>query len=100
MSGDIVLTGDVHHSVLTQMNRRGTYPLYDLTVSPLTAGAAGVTEENSNNHLRVPGTLYADRNFATLDFSGPRTDRVLTITVRATDGSEVWTREIRAQDLR
>ena len=98
--GVVFLSGDVHHSVLTRMNRRGTYPLYDVTVSPLTAGPAGVTEENSFNHLRVPGTLYADRNFATLDFSGPSADRVMTITVRATDGSEVWTREIRAQDLR
>jgi alkaline phosphatase D len=98
--GVIFLTGDVHYSMLTQMNRRGTYPLYDLTVSPLTAGPTSVTDESSRNHLRVPGTLYADHNFATLDFSGPRTDRVLTITVRATDGSEVWTREIRAQDLR
>ena len=42
----------------------------------------------------------ADRNFATLDFSGPREDRVLTITLRATDGSVVWTREIRANELR
>ena len=98
--GVIFLTGDVHHSMLTRLNRRGTYPLYDLTISPLTAGPSRVTDESSSNHLRLPGTLYADHNFATLDFSGPRTDRVLTITVRAADGSEVWTREIRAQDLR
>lgn len=100
VGGVMFLTGDVHHTVLTSMQRPGTYPLYDLTISPLTAGPSDIDEARSDNHLLVPGTLYADRNFATLDFSGPRQDRVLTITVRATDGSEVWSREIRASELR
>jgi len=98
--GVIFLTGDVHYSVLSKMDRRGTYPLYDLTVSPLTAGPTNTDEARNGNSMLVPGTLYADRNFATLDFSGPRRDRLLTITVRATDGREVWTREIKATDLR
>ncbi len=97
--GVLFLTGDVHYSVLSRMDRRGDYPLYDLTVSPLTAGPTTTDEASNANDLLVPGTLYADRNFATLDFSGPRQDRVLTITVRATDGREVWSREIRATDL-
>ncbi|MFW6085080.1 MAG: alkaline phosphatase D family protein [Gemmatimonadota bacterium] len=100
IEGVLFLTGDVHHSVLSRMPRYGTYPLYDLTVSPLTAGPSDTDEETNDNHLLVPGTLYADRNFATLDFSGPREDRVLTVTLRATDGSVVWTREIRANELR
>lgn len=98
--GVMFLTGDVHYSVLTRMEREGTYPLYDLTVSPLTAGPTNTDEARNGNDWRIPGTLFAERNFATLDFSGPRADRVLTITVRATDGREVWTREIRAMDLR
>jgi alkaline phosphatase D len=100
VGGVMFLTGDVHYSVLTRMSRPGTYPLYDLTVSPLTAGPTDTDEASNENHLLVAGSLYADRNFATLDFSGPREDRVLTMTVRATDGSEVWTREIRAAELR
>lgn len=98
--GVIFLTGDVHYSVLSQLPRRGTYPLYDLTVSPLTAGPTTTDDETNGNHLRMPGTLYADRNFATLDFSGPRRDRVLTITIWRTDGTQVWSTEIRATDLR
>lgn len=98
--GVLFLTGDVHYSVLTRMTRPGTYPLYDLTVSPLTAGPTEIEEARSRNHLGVPGTIYADRNFATLDFSGPREDRVLAITVRSTTGDEIWTREIRATELR
>ncbi|MDX1390490.1 MAG: alkaline phosphatase D family protein, partial [Acidobacteriota bacterium] len=98
--GVIFLSGDVHYSVLSRLDRFGTYPLYDLSVSPLTAGPTDTDEERNNNYLRVPGTLYAERNFATLDFSGPREDRVLTITIRATSGDVVWTREIRASELR
>jgi alkaline phosphatase D len=100
IGGVMFLTGDVHHTVLSRMSRPGTYPLYDLTISPLTAGPSDTDEATNDNHLLVPGSLYADRNFATLDFSGPREDRVLEITVRATDGSTVWTREIRASELR
>ena len=100
VDGVMFLTGDVHYSVLSRLPRQGTYPLYDLTVSPLTAGPTDTDEERNMNHLRVPGTLYADRNFATLDFSGPREERVLTITVRTTVGEEVWSRSIRASELR
>ncbi|MDT8436209.1 MAG: alkaline phosphatase D family protein [Gemmatimonadota bacterium] len=98
--GVLFLTGDVHYSVLTKLDRRGTYPLYDLTVSPLTAGPTDTDEERNRNHLRVPGTLFAGRSFATLDVSGPRTDRVLRIAVRDVSGREVWSREIRAAELR
>lgn len=97
--GVLFLTGDVHYSVLSRLDRRGTYPLYDLTVSPFTAGPTITDEASNGNYMLVPGTLYTDHNFATLDFSGPRRDRVLTITVRATDGREVWSQEIRATDL-
>lgn len=98
--GVMFLTGDVHYTVLTKMPRDGTYPLYDLTVSPLTAGPTETDEATNNNYLLVPGTLYADHNFATLDFSGPREDRIMKITVRSADGDVVWTREIRASELR
>lgn len=98
--GVLFLTGDVHYSVLTKLDRRGTYPLYDLTVSPLTAGPTDTDESRNRNHLRVPGTLYAGRSFATLDVTGPRTDRVLTVAVRDVEGRAVWSREIRASELR
>lgn len=98
--GVMFLTGDVHYTVLTRMPRAGAYPLYDLTVSPLTAGPTVTDEATNHNYLLVPGTLYADHNFATLDFSGPREDRVMTITVRAASGDVVWRRDIRASELR
>ncbi|MBY0426962.1 MAG: alkaline phosphatase family protein, partial [Cytophagales bacterium] len=38
IKGVLFLTGDRHTTDLTKLNRYGTYPLYDLTVSPLTSG--------------------------------------------------------------
>lgn len=97
ITGVFFVTGDRHASDLTRLERPGTYPLYDLTVSPLTAG---VYSTATGNPATVPGTLVTRRNFALLDFSGPRTDRVMRIGLYGSDGQELWTRSIRASELR
>jgi alkaline phosphatase D len=97
--GVIFLTGDKHWTELSRMPREGTYPLYDLTVSPLTAGTSNGWQREQNDH-RVEGTLLQEHNFGLLDVSGPRTDRVLTIRILDKDGTEKWTRRIAASELR
>ncbi|MDW8465959.1 MAG: alkaline phosphatase D family protein [Chloroherpetonaceae bacterium] len=93
ISGVMFLTGDRHFTELSKLERAGTYPLYELTCSPLTSGVfAGAASEA--NPLRVPGTLVQERNFALLKFSGTRGDRVLTISVHDKTGKELWTRSI------
>jgi alkaline phosphatase D len=99
ITGVIFVSGDVHHTSLSKLERRGTYPLYDITISPLTAGVA-TGAANEANYLRVPNTVVVDRNFATLDFSGPRTDRQLVITVYDTQGQQRWQHTIKASELR
>jgi alkaline phosphatase D len=96
--GVIFVTGDRHSTELTKMPREGTYPLYDLTVSPLTSTAAKNADEP--NTWRIPDTYVSERNFATLEFSGPRTTRVMTIRVFNSGGNELWKREIRAEELK
>jgi alkaline phosphatase D len=98
--GVVLLTGDVHYTVLSKLERRGTYPLWEITTSPITAGPADVDPETYGNHLAVPGTLFVQRNFATLDFSGPRRDRAMKVTVWDVRGEELWSKEIRARELR
>jgi alkaline phosphatase D len=100
ISGVVLLTGDVHYAVLSKLERRGTYPLWEITTSPITSGPAGLDPETYGNYLAEPGTLFIERNFATLDFSGPRTDRVMTVTVWDVNGDELWSKEIRARELR
>ncbi len=97
IEGVLFLTGDRHRTELSRLDRPGTYPLYDLTVSPLTADLASEIEENE---LRIAGTLLVERNFAILDFQGPPDDRRMTIRVVDKDGQERWTRTIPANDLR
>ncbi|HJS48526.1 MAG TPA: alkaline phosphatase D family protein [Gemmatimonadales bacterium] len=97
--GVFFVSGDIHHTELTRLDRPGTYPLHDLSVSPLTAGISRVRADDGNT-LRVPGTVVEERNFATLDFSGPRTDRQMVITVWNADGVKRWERVVKASELR
>lgn len=100
ITGVVLLTGDVHYAVLSKLERRGTYPLWEITTSPITSGPAGLDPETYGNYLAEPGTLFIERNFATLDFSGPRDDRVMKVTVWDVNGDELWSKEIRARELR
>ena len=97
--GVIFLDGDRHHSVLSKLDRTGTYPLYDFTISPLTAGA-GKPYEDESNTLMVPGTLVTEHNFALAEVSGPLKDRVLKVSVMNASGKVLWTREIKASELK
>lgn len=98
--GVVLLTGDVHYTVLSKLERRGTYPLWEITTSPITAGPASLDPATYGNHLAEPGTLFVQRNFATLDFSGPERDRVMKVTVWGASGEELWSKELRARELR
>lgn len=96
--GVFFLSGDRHHAELSRLERPGTYPLYDLTTSPLTAGIH--KPGNEGNTLRVEGTLFNGHNFALLRFSGPARERVMKISLCNNRGQAVWEREIRASELR
>jgi alkaline phosphatase D len=95
--GVIFLSGDRHHSVLLKMDRYRNYPLYEWTVSPLTAGAHDPRDEAMQ--YDVDGSLYTERNFGMIEVTGPRNERVLTLTLHDSDGDEVWREEIRQDEL-
>jgi alkaline phosphatase D len=93
----IFLTGDRHFTELSAYtNARGNV-LYDLTASPFTSGPYSNAAKEQNEY-RVPGTLYTDRNFAMLRFSGARTARQLEIAVYGSDGQEIWKHLIQSQN--
>jgi alkaline phosphatase D len=96
--GVLFLTGDRHFTELTRMERPGSYPLYDLTVSPLATWIERNGDREANT-LRVPGTLVAEQNFATLEVDGPRGERQLTLSVFDAKGVRKWTRAIAAAEL-
>ncbi|MDC8005861.1 alkaline phosphatase D family protein [Aureisphaera galaxeae] len=99
IEGVIFLDGDRHHTGLSVMQEsRYVYPLYDLTCSSLTAGAYDDKEKLNTNKLEE--TLVGQHNFGILNVSGPRTDRVLNIKIFDKDGKELWTKDIKAKDLK
>lgn len=98
--GLLFMNGDRHITELSMLEQEDFYPLYDLTVSPLTSGVPPEKAEQEANSLRVQGTFVRERNFALIEVSGPLKDRVMTVNIMGADGGLRWTRQIRAQDLR
>ncbi len=98
--GVLFITGDRHHSILHKLDRPGTYPLYDVTISPLTSSPAKARDEELKQATYVDGTYVSDRNFGILSVSGPLNDRVLNINVYDQKGTQRWTRTIREKELK
>lgn len=98
VSGVFFLSGDRHFTELTKLARHGDYPLYDLTVSPLTSQAYNNPSEP--NSLRVEGTHLGRRNFVTLTFSGSLNERSMLIRAYDSDGRVQWERSIPARELK
>ena len=98
INGVIFITGDVHYTELSKLDLKNGYPLYDLTVSPLTSGVFGKGAEA--NPLQVKGTLVRDHNYGYLHISGPQKNRELEITIYDKDGQKQWSKIIRSNDLK
>jgi alkaline phosphatase D len=97
--GVLFLSGDRHITNLNKLEREGTYPLFDLTVSPMTAGKADAVKQDYNETL-VEGTLVQERAFSKIEVTGPLKDRTLTITIFNVKGEIVWTKEIKSNQLK
>jgi len=90
----IFLTGDVHYTELSKLVLNNGNAVYDLTVSPLTSG---VNTRETKNIFMVPGTNVRVRNFATIQATGPRNQRTLTLRVFDSAGKELWVQTIEQQ---
>ncbi|RYD81309.1 MAG: alkaline phosphatase family protein [Sphingobacteriales bacterium] len=99
IKGVVFLSGDRHFTELTKMERAGTYPFYDFTISPLTSGIHKGADKEANT-MRVEGTLVQQQNFAVGKLSGKGDDRTLTVTVYDIDRKELWNRSIAAKELK
>lgn len=90
ITGVVFLTGDRHHTELSEMTLPNGKKIYDLTISSLTAGTGSSREEK--NDFRVEGTLLVRHNFGILRFSGPLKERQLEVEVFGTKGDLLWKR--------
>lgn len=99
--GLVFLSGDRHHTELLKVERSGLYPLYEFTSSPITSGVHSNLRDETNNPLRVDGTLVNDRrNFGMLKVVGGYRDRTLTLQTIDSEGKLRWEYVIHQNDLR
>ncbi|MEO8104334.1 MAG: alkaline phosphatase D family protein, partial [Betaproteobacteria bacterium] len=99
INGVVILSGDRHFTELLKNERPGAYPLYELTCSSLTAGSSSHMEDEYKNPAIVPGTYNPNRNFCTIDFTGPQTARKLVLRSFSAEGVRVWEKEIALGEL-
>jgi len=84
----IFINGDRHHSEVSALTLPNGNKVYEITVSPLTSGAAHkVTETNLN---RIEGSLIQQRNFAIMKVSGPRKSRALELQYYDSEGQLIY----------
>jgi alkaline phosphatase D len=101
ISGVIFISGDRHHTNIQKMDRDGTYPLYDFTISPITSGAGKPVADEYKEKQIVEGTeLNNTQNFGIIEISGKRNERVLKVNVFDAEGTKKWDYTINAKDLK
>ncbi len=99
INGVVFLTGDRHHSEIIKVDRPGTYPLYDITVSPLTSGTHSFGGPEKNNPYRVLG-IDEKQNYGKFSFSGNRGNRKMTVTYFGIKGDKLGEWSITEKDLK
>ena len=99
ISGVIFLTGDRHHSEIIKVDRPGTYPLYDITVSPLTSGTHTFGTSEKNNPYRVLG-IDEKQNYGKFSFSGKRGGRKMTVEYFGIKGDKLGDWSITEKELK
>ena len=99
VNGVVFLTGDRHHSEIIKLDRPGTYPLYDITVSPLISATHVFGGSEKNNPYRVLG-VDQKHNYGKISISGPRGARVLKVEYLGTKGELLGTWSVGEKELR
>jgi alkaline phosphatase D len=92
IKGVVFLTGDRHHSEITRLTTPNGITIHDVTSSALTSGTYDHSKEP--NTLRVPGSIFGERNFARFEVKGSRKNRKLGVTFYSTAGKELYSYEI------
>jgi alkaline phosphatase D len=99
ISGIVFLTGDRHHSEIIQVKRINNYPLYDITVSPLTSGTHVFGEAEKNNPYRVYG-LDQKQNYGKISISGTSGNRKLEVKFIGVKGEDLGSWSVTQQELK
>ena len=99
ISGVLFLTGDRHHSEIIKVNRVNNYPLYDITVSPLTSGTHVFGAAEKDNPYRVFG-LDQKQNYGKISVTGSKGNRALRVEFIGLKGEALGNWSISEKDLK
>ena len=100
IKGVLFFTGDRHHSEVIKMERAGRYPLYDVTISPYTAGISKASGPEKDNPYRMPNTLVEAQNFGRITVSGKRNERILKVDFIGLKGDVLGSWSVPETDLK
>ena len=92
------MTGDRHHSEIIKVNRPGNYPLFDITISPLTSGTHNFGSEKDNPY-RVVG-IDQKQNFGKISVRGSKGDRMLAVVYKDLNGAEIVGWSVNEKELK
>ena len=95
--GVVFLSGDRHSTELSEVTFADGRKVLDFTCSALTSSTYDHNSEP--NSRRVEGTMVGVRNYGTLEITGPRKERVLTIRTFDAGGEVLWEHRYAAGDL-
>lgn len=97
IEGLIFMSGDVHYSEVSRVERFGEYPLYDFTISPLTSFPINFF---SDNKYRIDNTKHNEHNFGEVSFSGDSGNRICEVKCLNKKGRQLWSYQLNEKDLR
>lgn len=98
INGVVFLTGDRHHSEIIKVERAGTYPLYDITASPLTSGTHKFGGVEKNNPFRILG-IDEKQNYSKISFSGAGKQRKMLVEFFGVKGDKLGDWSVSNADL-
>ena len=78
LDGVLFLSGDRHHTEVIKVDRPGSYPLFDVTISPLTSGTYPFSGAEANNPFRQIG-IAEKQNYGRVRVSGAKGNRELAV---------------------
>ncbi|SEF48694.1 alkaline phosphatase D family protein [Flavobacterium urumqiense] len=99
IKGVFFLTGDRHFAEMSMLPRENTYPIFDWTVSPLTAGIVSKKVLSEDNKYKVLGSAFVQNNFGTISFLGSKEERQMKLTLFDIKGNELWSKSIFKKEL-
>lgn len=86
IQGVIFISGDKHCSEVLKLSRNNAYPLYDITISSLTAGVSKLSGREIQNPQRVDNLLLEENNYGRINISGPPKNRNLKVDLIDVNG--------------